>query len=288
MTYETIAVEPLTSTLGARIAGLDLVGADDVQCHEIRDALSEYGVLVFPDQIMTAQEQCKFTARFGPSHGHPVREYILGRPDDPLSLVENYADKPPQDEQSFHTDYSFNTVVPDLAVLRAEIVPPTGGDTIWSSSVAAYEALSETIKAILQGLVAVHEAGERFWFEYARTLGDEVVGPARKAFPGAQHPVVETHPLTGRELLFVNAGYTVRIVGLSPRENRAVLGLLFDQLRDPAFHYRHKWRLGDVVMWDEHSTQHMGPHDFYPHARRLTRVTAGHREPQHAGIVASI
>jgi taurine dioxygenase len=276
---QVLSVQRLTSTIGARVLGLDLVDVDDEQCDAIRDALSECGVLVFSDQTMTAEEQCQFTARFGPSHGHPVREFITGKSDDPVAVVENYADKPPQDDQNFHTDYSFNTVVPDLAVLRAEIVPPNGGDTIWSSTVAAYEALSDNIKTLLAGLVAVHEPGERFWFEYARTLGDELVAPARKAFPGAHHPVVERHPFTGRELLFVNPGYTVRIIGLSPRESRALLGLLFDQLRDPAFHFRHKWQLGDVVMWDEHATAHMGPHDFFPHARRLTRVTAGHRVP---------
>ena len=284
--YQTISVEPMTSNIGARVEDVDLTAADDARCVEIRNALSEYGVLIFPKQTMSAEEQCTFTARFGLPHGHPVREFITGKSDDPLAVVENDANKPPQDDQDFHTDYSFNTVVPDLAVLRAEIVPPKGGDTVWSSTVAAYDALSETIKTLLKGLVAIHDAGERFWFEYARTLGDEVVNPARKAFPGAHHPVIETHPLTGRELLYVNPGYTVQIVGLNPRESRALLGLLFDQLRDPAFHFRHKWQLGDVVMWDEHATTHMGPHDFYPHARRLTRVTAGHRAPRHSTTIA--
>jgi taurine dioxygenase len=135
------------------------------------------------------------------------------------------------------------------------------------------------MKAMINGLTALHEASERFWFEYARTLGDDAVVAARKAFPGAEHPVVENHPLTGRPLLFVNSGYTTRILGVTSRESRALLDLLFDQLKDPAFHYRHKWRPGDVVMWDEHGTVHMGPHDFYPEHRRLTRVTAGYRAP---------
>jgi taurine dioxygenase len=100
------------------------------------------------------------------------------------------------------------------------------------------------------------------------------------------HPVVGAHPITGEPLLFVNEGYTTRIVELSPRESRKILELLFDHLNDPAFHYRHKWRRGDVVFWDEHATVHMGPHDFYPAHRRLTRVTAGRSAPRpHAVVV---
>jgi taurine dioxygenase len=281
-----ITVEPLTSSIGGRVRGVDLAAVDDESCGEIRAALSEHGVLVFPDQDMSREQQCAFAARFGPSHGHPVREFLTGRTDDPIALVENDANKPPQDDQNFHTDYSFNTVIPDLAILRAEVIPSRGGDTMWSSTVAAYAGLSTPVKTFIDGLVAVHEPSERFWFEYARTIGEDAVAQARKAFPGAEHPVVETHPLTGQPLLFVNSGYTTRILGVTPRESRALLALLFDQLRDPAFHYRHMWRPGDVVMWDEHATVHMGPHDFYPEHRRLTRVTAGHRMPARASLAA--
>jgi taurine dioxygenase len=276
----SIHVEPLTSAIGAEVPGLDLNDLDDVQCREIRTALSDHGVLVFRDQEMSADQQCEFGARFGPSHGHPVRQFLKGaEANPPLELIENHADKPPQEDQNFHTDYSFNTVIPDLAILRPEVIPSRGGDTIWSSTIAAYEGMSAPVKALIDGLTALHEASERFWFEYARTLGDESVQRARKAFPGAEHPVVELHPLTGRPLLFVNCGYTTRILGVTPRESRSLLNMLFDQLKDPACHYRHKWRPGDVVMWDEHATVHMGPHDFYPEHRRLTRVTAGYGAP---------
>ena len=285
--YRHIAADPLTSSIGARVAGLDLTTTDEETLCEVRAALTEYGVLVFPGQTMSREQQCELAARFGPSHGHPVREFLTGRSDEPIALVENHADKPPQDDQNFHTDYSFNSVIPDLAILRAEVIPSRGGDTMWSSTTAAYAAMSAPLKAVLEGLVALHEPGERFWFEYARVLGDDAVAAARKAFPGAEHPVVESHPLSGQPLLFVNRGYTTRILGVTPRESRALLDLLFDQLYDPAFHYRHRWRAGDVVMWDEHATVHMGPHDFYPEHRRLTRVTAGHRAPQRARQLAT-
>jgi taurine dioxygenase len=282
MSSARIRPEPLTSTIGAHVAGIDLIKIDDDDAGEIRAALTEFGVLVFPDQSMSADDQVVFAARFGRPHGHPVMEFLTGNPDAPVSIVENHAGKPPQEEQSFHTDYSFNTVVPDLAILRAEIIPPKGGDTVWSSTPAAYDAFSDPMKALIGGLVALHEPGHRFWFEYRRAMGAEAVGRAQEAFPGAKHPVVSRHPLSGRALLYVNAGYTTRILGVTARESRALLDLLFAQHLDPAFHYRHKWSEGDVVMWDEHGTVHMGPHDFYPAHRRLTRVTAGHRAPEAA------
>jgi taurine dioxygenase len=287
-TRTAVTVRLLTSSIGAEIPGLDLNDLDAEQVAGIRSALSDHGVLVFRDQVMSPDQQCAFGARFGPSHGHPVRQFLKGdEPNPPLELVENHAGKAPQEDQNFHTDNSFNTVIPDLSILRPEVIPSNGGDTIWSSTIAAYEGLSAPVKGFVDGLVALHEPSERFWFEYARTLGDEAVQKARQAFPGAEHPVVECHPFTGKPLLFVNCGYTTRIVGVTPRESRSILSLLFDQLKDPAFHYRHKWRPGDVVMWDEHGTVHMGPHDFYPEHRRLTRVTAGYRAPSRTPVLAA-
>lgn len=279
MTATSLQLRPLTSTTGAQVVDLDPRHADDHQIVAIREALSEHGVLVFQSVGMTVDEQVTFTKRFGPSHGHPVSEFLSGTTADPISVVENDEKKAPQDDQNFHTDYSFNTAIPDLAVLRVEVIPPRGGDTIWSNAQAAYEGLSDPLKGFIGDLVAVHDAGERFWFEMDRTLGPDRAASARRAFPGATHPVVAAHPCTGRPLLFVNPGYATQIVGLKPRESRALLNLLFDQLNDPSYHYRHRWQPGDVVMWDEHATVHMGPHDFFPAHRRLTRVTAGSRQP---------
>jgi taurine dioxygenase len=278
-----LEVQPLTSTTAAEVVGVDLRAIDGEQCTELRTALSVWGVLVFRDQGLSRDEQVTLAARFGAPHGHPVKELLLARPDDPIAVVENDADRPAQDGQDFHTDYSFNTVVPDLAILRPEVLPSNGGDTMWSSTRAAYAGLSAPVQAFVAGLSALHDPGERFWFEYERALGVDVVRPARQAFPGVAHPVVSAHPITGEPLLFVNRGYTTRVTGVTPRESRWLLDLLFDQLNDPAFHYRHKWRPGDVVMWDEHATVHMGPHDFHPEHRRLTRVTAGRGAPRPYG-----
>jgi taurine dioxygenase len=281
------ALTELTSAVGARLDDVDLatVDADDVA--EIRAALDAHGVVVVPGQQLTREAHVAFTAMLGEPRGHPVQEFLTGGRADPVSVVENDQDKPPQGDQHFHVDYSFATRIPDLAVLRAEVVPDRGGDTIWSSLAAAYDALSEPMKQFLAPLSARHEAGERFWFEMRRTLGDDAAQRARDEFGGNTHPVVCAHPRTGRPILFVNRGYTTRIDGLTDAESDGVLRMLFDHINNPAFHFRHKWTVGDVVLWDEHQTAHMGPSDFFPHHRRLVRVTAGSAAPRGAATTVS-
>jgi taurine dioxygenase len=274
----TVAAVPLTSSLGARVEGVELATVDDEGAAGIRDALHRHGVLVFPEQRLDREQQVAFAARLGPVRGHPVPEFLFGRAD-PVSVVENDGDKLPQDDQQFHVDYSFAPEIPDLAVLRVEVLPPAGGDTMWASAAAAYDALSPPMREFLGALTARHEAGDRFWYEVRRTLGPEGSDRARDRFQGISHPVVCSHPVTGRRVLFVNPGYTVAINELGARESEGLLRLLFDHLNNPAFHFRHRWRESDVVIWDEHLTAHMGPFDFAPHHRRLARVTAGRTAP---------
>ncbi len=245
---------------------------------EIRSALGAHGVLVFPGQELTREQQVDATRRFGAVRGHPVPEFLFGGAD-PVAVVENDDEKLPQEDQQFHVDYSFSTEIPDLAVLHAEVLPPNGGDTMWANAGAAYDALSPRMQEFLDGLTARHDAGDKFWWEMRRTLGEEPSERAREHFQGNSHPIVCAHPVTGRKVLFVNPGYTVEINELSRSESTGVLRILFDHLNNPAFHYRHRWSDSDVVIWDEHLTAHMGPFDFAPHHRRLARVTAGSTAP---------
>lgn len=282
ITRGAFSIEPLTSTIGARVTGIDPREVDDAIASSLRQELSIHGVLVFEAPGMTAAEQCEFAESFGPPMGHPVKEFLLGRADDPVAIVENHGEKPSQDDQDFHTDYSFNPEIPDLAILRPEILPMKGGDTIWSSTTAAYRLLSETYREILSGLNAVHDAGPRFWFEIDRMLGSEQAAKAREAFPAVVHPMITAHPVSGEPLLFVNPGYTVAIEGLTSMESRSMLTMLFELLNDSSLHYRHRWQSDDLVMWDEHATVHRGPSDFHPEHRRLTRVTSNRRAPKAA------
>jgi taurine dioxygenase len=285
ITRGAFSIERLTSTIGARVTGIDPREVDEAIASSLLEELGVHGVLVFTARGMTAEEQCAFAQWFGPPMGHPVKEFLLGQADDPISVVENDADKPSQDDQDFHTDYSFNAEIPDLAILRPEILPKNGGDTIWSSTTGAYRLLSEKYRQILVGLNAVHDAGPRFWFEIDRMLGSEQAAKAREAFPAVVHPILTAHPVTGESLLFVNPGYTTAIDGLSALESRSMLQMLFDLLNDSSLHYRHRWHDGDLVMWDEHATVHRGPSDFYPEHRKLTRVTSNRRAPVLAVLV---
>lgn len=273
-------LEPLTSSIGAAVHGLDPRDVDAGRVQALRVALAEYGVLVFRAPGMSVDEQVEFASRFGSPVGHPVSERLRGEADDPVAVVENHGEKPSQDDQHFHTDYSFHTHVPELAVLRPEVLPSRGGDTIWSSATGAFRLLSDRYVGFLRGLSGIHDAGERFWFEVDRTLGTDAAAALRREFPPREHPVVGRHPLTGSPVLFVNPGYTVGITGLSPTESRTTLAALFDVLNDSSLHFRHRWRGDDVVMWDELTTVHRGSSDFFPQHRRLTRVAVGRTAPE--------
>jgi len=277
-TSPTVSFEPLTSSIGAAVQGIDPREVEGATATEIRTALADHGVLVFRAPDMTLEEQIAFASQFGSPVGHPVREHLLGT-GEPVALVENHPDKPAQDDQHFHTDYSFHTHIPQLAVLRPEVLPSRGGDTIWSTTIGACRLLSERYRAFLDGLVATHDAGEGFWFEVDRTLGSDKTAELRRAFPAQQHPVVGRHPVNGESVLFVNPGYTTTIPDLSAAESRATLAMLFEILNDPSLHYRHRWRDGDLVMWDELTTVHRAPSDFGDEHRRLTRVAVGHTAP---------
>ena len=278
MAPQNIQVTPVSSSLGARIDGVDLRALSDAQFEEIHRALLEHLVIFLPGQHIGDAEQEAFAGRFATCRPHPVRELFGSR--ELVAAVENDADKPPQDDNFWHTDYSFHHEIPHIAVLRAEVMPERGGDTLWANMHAAYEGLSESLRGFLEGLEAFHDQGPKFEFEMRRTLGDEAADRVVEAFQGARHPVVATHPDTGRKALFVNPGYTRRIEGLRPAESQALLDFLFAHIDSPGYHVRYRWAPGDVAVWDERATLHQGPDDFYPHPRKLFRVTAGSHAPR--------
>jgi taurine dioxygenase len=281
----SIEVEPLTTTIAARLHGADLrnLGRDEAQL--VRDALDTYGVLVFSDQHLDLAEQCRFAETFGPLEPLPSVKF-LGM-DHVLTLdglVKPTNERPAgllfPDHQGWHTDSSFTAQIPRAAVLRAEVIPPVGGATSWTHMSAAYEALSDEMQRWLSGLRATH------WYPpgYREAIGlhrqpEEVQRSFDEAFPPREHPIVVQHPRSGRRLLFVNPTYTTGVVGLSPKEGRFLLSFLFTHLAASDFVYRHRWREGDIVVWDELATLHLAPDDFAPHRRRVVRVTAGLETP---------
>jgi taurine dioxygenase len=283
------APEPLTSTIGVRVEGVDLRALDDATVAGLRATLLEHRVLVVPGQALTAAEHLAAATWFGEPEPHAVAAYF-GRGQNLVVIDEALIARPDPDGspalddfvefEAWHTDYSFCRRLPEFGTLRAEVLPPIGGDTAWVDMVAALAALSPRMQAFLADLDAEHAPGPYF----AANFGIEAMGPDsverfERAFPAVRHPVVIRHPETGTPALFVNPSYTKHIVGLTVDESRALLRLLFHHVTRPRFVYRHHWHADDFVIWDERSTVHLAPSDFHPHPRRLIRVAVGHTTP---------
>lgn len=267
MPYQHIAVEPLTPTIGAVVSGATIADANDATLAEIHDAWMEHCVLFFRDQTLTPEQHLAFGRRFGPLHVHPAAPYAHGDP--ALMVIHTDAASKRNNGAGWHSDVSADAEPPLGTILHLHQAPRQGGDTLWASMYAALEALSAPMQALLEQLTARHVA------DYAGYYGDH---PPQRAFPSAVHPVVRTHPVTGRKALFVNAGFTRRIVELAANESRALLGFLFEHVKHPAFQCRFRWRAGDVAMWDNRCTQHLAVWDYHPETRAGLRVTiAGDR-----------
>ena len=271
------------TTLGAEVTGVDLSAeVSDELAAEIRSALDARGVLVFAGQDAVDDEvQKRIASIWARPRPHPVVEFLGG--DEVIGVVFNDADHPPSDggDSSFHTDYSFNPEIPDVAVLRPLVIPPVGGATMWSDARAALASLDDGLVDELRGRVAHHSTPARFGVEMEARFGAELAGKLMARFGvGYRHPIVAVHPRTGDELLFVNSGFTRYVVGLPTERSDELLSELFEAFTDPAFCFSHSWRPGDIAVWDEHRTVHRGPNDFVPHARKLHRCTAGSRRPE--------
>jgi taurine dioxygenase len=296
----TITVTPLTSSIGARIGGVDLRSdlSEDV-CEAIRHAFWKHYVLVFPsDKPVGPEEQNRLAAVFGtPQPMEPFQ--VLGEKKLAAGIGTNAFKQPDRtiagessrtytkEELEFeargdgwHTDSSFTSWIPRAATLRAEVVSPVGGDTSFSSQCDAYDTLSPTLQRWLQTLRAIHTFPP--YFKGAINVsgyGDAADARFDAAFPPREHPVVVQHPHTGRLSLFVNSSYTVRIVGLARRESDVLLDFLFTHVAAAANVYRHHWAPGDLVAWEELTVLHRAPTDFAPHERKVVRVTAGQLVP---------
>jgi taurine dioxygenase len=278
--YQTIRVTPVASCLGARIDGMDLSAPlSTEQVEELHGALLEHLVVFLPGQTIDDDRQIALAQTFGEPHPHPVGAF-LG--DQSLMGSVGTDDYRPGVDSNFHTDYTFHHEVPDVAVLRAVVVPEHGGDTMWANTCAAYDALSEPMRAFLDGLDAFHSQGSTFNDIVIARFGEEAGRPILEAFPGTTHPVVTTHPETGRRNLFLNEGYTQSIVGLTPSESDALLRYLFAHIKNPRFTCRYRWSPGDVAIWDERATVHVGEGAYWPEQRLMRRVTIGSATPKRA------
>ena len=266
MTYASIQVDKLTPHAGAEIRGVDLSQPlDEPTFKEIHAALIDNGVIFFRDQHLTPSQQKAFGRLFGELHMHPAAPREL--PEHPEILVI-HADENSKHVagENWHSDVSCDLEPPLGSILYMHELPPVGGDTLFASMYAAYEALSEPMKRFLEPLTAMHEGEHVYRGRYG-------VNDAGRVFPKAEHPVIRTHPVSGRKALFVNGGFTTRIKQLKRPESDAVLQFLHRHVETPEFHCRFRWQVNSVAFWDNRCVQHHAMWDYYPQRRHGHRVT---------------
>jgi len=275
-------IEASSTTLGAVVADIDLRFVPGTSlADDLREALGECGVLVFPEQQLDDEGQLAVAELWGEARPHPVVAFLGGTEKMGVVFNDENHEPPPGGDSAFHTDYSFNHEIPDIAVLRPVTIPPFGGGTGWADAREALSRLAPATRERVRGMKAHHDAGERFAVEMEVRMGKELAARVVERFGGGwDHPIIARHPRTGDELLFVNPGFTRSIVGLEACESEALLSELYATFGDPSIQFEHRWSPGDIVIWDEHRTVHRGPNDFGNHRRELRRCTAGQRAPR--------
>ena len=267
LTWAHFDASPMSATIGAEITGLDLNErlADPVIA-ELRQALCDYKVLFFRDQPLTPESHVAFARRFGDLEVHP---FIPGHDEQPeLVRFAKSADVGGY-ENGWHSDVSWRECPSMGAVLHATQVPATGGDTLFSDMTMAYEGLDDDLKASIEGAVAVHD--------FAQTFGHQVDDDAREAmrleYPAVEHPVVRTHPETGRKILYVNHFFVSHVVGLSRTASDELLNELCRAAAQVEYQCRFRWTEDAVAFWDNRAVQHYAASDYWPDVRIMERAS---------------
>ncbi len=274
MQTQTISVAPLNPAIGAEIKGIDLgQPLDKPVIDAIREALSAHGVIFFRDQDISVEAQIALGVEFGELIAHPNDPGLEGHPE----VMPIHADESSKRVagESWHSDVSCESEPPMGSILRIHTLPEIGGDTLFASMYAAYEALSEPMKAFLGGLTAVHD-GAPYYSSVNARIGREDSG---RKFPTAEHPVVRTHPVSGRKAVFVNEMFTTRIADLGKAESDMVLQFLFKHVQRPEFQCRFRWQKNSIAFWDNRCVQHMAIWDYWPETRSGYRVTIKGERP---------
>lgn len=265
----TPLITPISPVLGAEVRGVDLAdGVDDATFGVLHRAWLDHGVLVFKEQSeLPADRQVDFARRLGPLHTHPAAP--AEHENDAVFVIRTHRDSPISNGNGWHSDVSCDEEPPSATMLQVQLMPPCGGDTLFADMEAAYATLPDDLRARLQGLSAVHASEHVYRGRYA----DRGTDDAGVEYPVAVHPVVRTHPETGRRSLFVNPSFTVDVEGLGEQEARDLLELLHRHCARPEFQIRQRWELYDVALWENRRVQHFAIWDYWPHERRGHRVT---------------
>lgn len=273
--FKILAVHPLSGSVGAEIEGADLSNLSDEQFSEIRAASDQYGVIFFRDQNLSPEQHIAFAKRWGsininrfftPLEGYPEIAQVLKEPDQKMNIGNLW-----------HTDHSYDQTPAFGSILYAKEVPEVGGDTLFAGMVAAYDDLSSGLKKTLKGLNACHSSRHIFGSEKSRVSQVEELGARilnlELATQDSIHPIVLTHPRTGRKGLYVNPQFTTHIEGWTAEESEPFLNMLYQHIMHQEYQCRFRWTKGAVAIWDNLATWHQAVNDYHGSRRLMHRIT---------------
>lgn len=260
----------LSGTIGAEIQGINLNQPFTEETkQEIRQLLLDHEVIFFRDQNISRTQHIALARIFGPLQSHPAYATAPGFPE--ITILESTSEKPSKID-TWHSDMTFRKHPPVGTVLRSKIIPAKGGDTLFSSMTAAYNALSDRMKIYLSDLEAVHDFSYGFRESLAEPGGRERLAKAVADNPPITHPVIQIHPESGKKVIFVNKLFTTHILGIDRRESDAILNFLFDHVKIEEFTCRFKWTPNAIAIWDNRASQHKPVNDYFPAHRCLERT----------------
>lgn len=286
MNYETLTVKPLTGGLGAELLGVDLARQDgNAQVlEEITRAFHEFSVIFFRNQKLTPEQHIAFGRKFGTLNVHPALEPVPGYPEI-LRIAKDEADTA-NVGNAWHSDLTCLEQPPLGSILYAKEVPVYGGDTLFANMYLAYESLSAGMRRMLDGLVAVHSAGRAFGDQYSvrgrfegrfkkmKTLEKPEIDDV------SEHPVVRTHPVTGRKALFINRVFTSHFKDMTKKESAPLLQYLYAHATAPEFTCRFRWEVDSIAFWDNRCVHHYAVNDYQGGRRVMDRVTVNGDRPR--------
>ena len=269
--YERFRVDPYTPSIGAEVHGLALDRVDDETCALLRRAWLDWKVLFFRHQPISVEAHIDFARRFGELEVHP---FIVDDGRHPELIVIDSTPEELRASPRWHSDTTWRERPALGSILRMSIAPETGGDTMWADMERAYDELDDDMKVRIEGRFAVHS----FVFSFGGDMSAPQLEEMLEKYPPVRHPIVRTHPETGRRSLYVNRSFTTHVEDMDTKESEGLLHRLYETAAVPERQVRFRWQADSFAWWDNRSTQHRVVVDFHPSRRRIERVTiAGDR-----------
>jgi taurine dioxygenase len=266
-----IELAPLTPTIGAEVGNIDLTQPLDAGVvADLKAALLDWKVLFFRDQDITSEQHLAFGRNFGDLEVHP---FAPSKPGYPEVLAITHDDKSKGRENTWHSDVTWREKPSLGSILHALEVPEVGGDTLFADMYAAYEGLSVEVKAKVEGATAIHDFAHFRAGLKRQGKTEAEIEVFNQKYPMMEHPVIRTHPETGRKAIYVNAAFTQHIVGMEKSESDTLLAHLYAQAAIPEYQCRFRWRKHSIAFWDNRAGQHYAASDYFPAVRRMERVT---------------